>query len=77
MFGGGPAISSGNEKYFIKVVTNTDVDSSPSRNRPEYVYVVGARLMDTESNTVVDEVFNPTYKQMEEFVNKCVTEHGV
>lgn len=77
MFGGGPAISWGNEKYCIKVVTNTDVDSSPSRNRAEYVYVVGARLMDTENNTVVDEVFNPTYKQMEEFVNKYVTEHGV
>lgn len=72
MFGGGPAISWGNEKCFIKVVTNTDVDSSPSRNRPEYVYVVGARLMDTENNTVVDEVFNPTYKQMEEFVERCV-----
>ena len=77
MFGGGPAISWDNEKYFIKVVTNTDVDSSPSRDRPEYVYVVGARLMDTENNTVVDEVFNPTYKQMEEFVNKYVTEHKV
>ena len=77
MFGGGPAISWGNEKYFIKVVTNTDVDSSPSRDRAEYVYVVGARLMDTENNTVVDEVFNPTYKQMEELVNKYVTEHKV
>ena len=58
-------------------MTNTDVDSSPSRDRPEYVYVVGARLMRTDFPKVIEEVFNPTYEQMEEFVKKCIAEHGV
>ena len=72
IFGGGPVISWGNDEYCIKVVTNTDVDRSPSRDRPEYVYVVGARLMRTDFPKVIEEIHNPSYTQLEEFVERCV-----
>lgn len=62
-------ISWDNDEYNIKVVTNIDVNSSPYRKM--YVYVVGARLM--HAGKIVDEIFNPTYEQMDEFVKKCVT----
>ena len=62
-------ISWDNDEYNIKVVTNIDVNSSPYRKM--YVYVVGARLM--YAGKVLDEIFNPTYEQMDKFVKNCVT----
>lgn len=62
-------ISWDSDEYNIKVVTNVDVNSSSYRKM--YVYVVGARLM--YAGKVLDEIFNPTYEQMDKFVKNCVT----
>ena len=62
-------ISWDDDEYNIRVVTNIDVNSSPYRKM--YVYIVGARLV--HAGKIVDEIFNPTYEQMDEFVKKYVT----
>jgi hypothetical protein len=73
-------ITWGAQDYRIRIVMNTDVVASP---HPQwYEYVVGARLVKTThggnaSKTIIEEIHNPSYKQLDEFVAKCVREHKV
>jgi hypothetical protein len=73
-------ITWGAKDYRIRIVMNRDVDASPHPQR--YDYVVGARLVKIKhggnaSTTIIEEIHNPSYKQLEEFVAKCVREHKV
>lgn len=73
-------ITWGAQDYRIRIVMNTDVVASPRHQN--YEYVVGARLIKTihggnASTTIIEEIHNPSYKQLEEFVAKCVREHKV
>jgi hypothetical protein len=57
--------------YQIRLVLNTDLHT-----RQNYVYVVGAKLVhvvhgDNVSETVIDEIHNPSYQQLDEFIFKC------
>lgn len=66
----------GKEDYRVQIVKNTDVAARPQ----SYEYVVGARLVQTThgrnaSKTIIEEIHNPSYKQLDEFVAKCVREH--
>ena len=66
----------GKEDYRVQIVKNTDVAVRPQ----SYEYVVGARLVQTThgrnaSKTIIEEIHNPSYKQLDEFVAKCVREH--
>lgn len=68
----------GKEDYRVQIVKNTDVVKST--NPQHYEYVVGARLVQTmhgrkASKTTIEEIHNPSYKQLDEFVAKCVREH--
>jgi hypothetical protein len=61
---------------------NTDIEKAPYNTRQKYEYVVGARLVKTihggnASTTIIEEIHNPSYKQLDEFVAKCVREHKV
>lgn len=67
-------ISWGAADYRIQIVRNTDVSTSPSTSSQKYVYVVGARLIQ-DVQDVIEEIHNPSYKQLDEFVAKCVREH--
>lgn len=72
-------ITWGADDYRIRIVMNTDVAESTHQH---YDYVVGARLIRTvhgknSSPTVIEELHNPSYKQLDEFVAKCVREHKV
>lgn len=73
-------ITWGAQDYRIRIVMNTDVVTSPRHQ--QYEYVVGARLVKIKhgsnaSKTVIEEIHNPSYKQLDEFVAKCVREHKV
>lgn len=70
----------GKEDYRVQIVKNTDVATFPFTASQKYEYVVGARLVKTThgrnaSNTIIEEIHNPSYKQLDEFVAKCVNEH--
>lgn len=57
--------------YQIRLVLNTDLHTHQN-----YVYVVGAKLVhvvhgDNASETVIDEIHNPSYQQLDEFISKC------
>lgn len=67
-------ISWGAADYRIQIVRNTDVSTSQSTSSQKYVYVVGARLIQEVQN-VIEEIHNPSYTQLDEFVAKCVREH--
>lgn len=61
----------GTADYRIRLVLNTDLHS-----RQNYVYVVGAKLVHVvhggmASETVMDEIHNPSYQQLDEFIAKC------
>lgn len=58
----------GHNGFYIRIVRNTDVAASTHQ---DYEYVVGARLMQGDSK-IVDEIHNPSYKQLDEFVKKCI-----
>jgi len=73
-------ITWGAQDYRIRIVMNTDVVASP--HHQHYEYVVGARLVKTihggnASKAIIEEIHNPSYKQLDEFVAKCVREHKV
>ena len=73
-------ITWGAQDYRIRIVMNTDVVTSPRHQH--YEYVVGARLVkithgSNASETIIEEIHNPSYKQLDEFVAKCVREHKV
>ena len=73
-------ITWGAQDYRIRIVMNTDVVTSPRHQH--YEYVVGARLVkithgSNASETIIEEIHNPSYKQLDEFVSKCVREHKV
>ena len=73
-------ITWGAQDYRIRIVMNTDIEKAPYNTRQKYEYVVGARLVKTThgrnaSNTIIEEIHNPSYKQLDEFVAKCVKEH--
>jgi hypothetical protein len=73
-------ITWGAQDYRIRIVMNTDVVASPRHQH--YEYVVGARLVkiihgSNASPTIIKEIHNPSYKQLDEFVAKCVREHKV
>lgn len=75
-------ITWGAQDYRIRIVMNTDVAKFPFTRSQKYEYVVGARLIRTvhgtdASPTVIEEIHNPSYKQLDEFVAKCVHEHKV
>jgi hypothetical protein len=75
-------ITWGAQDYRIRIVMNTDIEKAPYNTRQKYEYVVGARLIKTihggnASTTIIEEIHNPSYKQLEEFVAKCVREHKV
>lgn len=70
----------GKEDYRVQIVKNTDVATFPFTRSQKYEYVVGARLVHTThgrnaSKTIIEEIHNPSYKQLDEFVAKCVREH--
>ena len=70
----------GKEDYMVQIVKNTDVAKFPFTCSQKYEYVVGARLVQTThgrnaSKTIIEEIHNPSYKQLDEFVAKCVREH--
>ena len=71
----------GKEDYRVQIVRNTDVGTMYTRGQ-RYEYIVGARLVKTThgskaSKTIIEEIHNPSYKQLDEFVAKCVREHKV
>lgn len=75
-------IAWGKEDYRVQIVRNTDIEQSPSpyKVHQQYEYVVGARLVQSAhgskaSKTIIEEIHNPSYKQLDEFVAKCVQEH--
>lgn len=75
-------ITWGAQDYRIRIVMNTDIEKAPYNTRQKYEYVVGARLVKTihggnASTTIIEEIHNPSYKQLDEFVAKCVREHKV
>lgn len=70
----------GKEDYRVQIVRNTDIATRPYTTYQDYEYVVGARLVQTThgrkaSKTIIEEIHNPSYKQLDEFVAKCVKEH--
>ena len=72
-------ITWGAKDYRIRIVMSTDVSTFPITSSQKYEYVVGARLVQTThgrnaSQTVIEEIHNPSYKQLDEFVAKCVRE---
>ena len=72
----------GREDFRVQIVKNTDVSPFPFTRSQKYEYVVGARLVKTThgsnaSKTIIEEIHNPSYKQLDEFVAKCVREHKV
>ena len=69
-------ISWGTDDDSIQIVRNTDVSTFPYTRSQKYVYVVGARLVQKDHGkpVVIEEIHNPSYKQLDEFVAKCV--HG-
>lgn len=73
-------ITWGAKDYRVQIVKNTDVVKST--NPQHYEYVVGARLVkrthgSNASTTIIEEIHNPSYKQLDDFVAKCVREHKV
>ncbi len=75
-------ISWGASDYCIQIVRNTDVSTFPFTCSQKYVYVVGARLIQKVhghpvSQNVIEEIHTPSYKQLDEFVAKCVREHSL
>ena len=75
-------ITWGAQDYRVQIVKNTDVATFPFTRSQKYEYVVGARLVKIKhgsnaSPTIIEEIHNPSYKQLEEFVAKCVREHKV
>lgn len=73
-------ITWGAQDYRVQIVKNTDVATFPFTRSQKYEYVVGARLVQTThgrnaSKTIIEEIHNPSYKQLDEFVAKCVREH--
>lgn len=69
----------GKEDYRVQIVKNTDVAKFPFTRSQKYEYVVGARLVKTThggkaEKTIIEEIHNPSYKQLDEFVAKCVKE---
>ena len=75
-------ITWGAQDYRIRIVMNTDVSNFPFTRSQKYEYVVGARLIKTihggnASTAIIEEIHNPSYKQLDEFVAKCVSEHKV
>lgn len=72
----------GEEDFRVQIVKNTDVSQFPFTCSQTYEYVVGARLVkithgSNASKTIIEEIHNPSYKQLDEFVAKCVREHKV
>lgn len=72
----------GEEDFRVQIVKNTDVSTFPFTCSQTYEYVVGARLVkithgSNASKTIIEEIHNPSYKQLDEFVAKCVSEHKV
>lgn len=70
----------GKEDYRVQIVKNTDIEQPPYKTHQHYEYVVGARLIQVThgskaSKKIIEEIHNPSYKQLEEFVAKCVREH--
>lgn len=70
----------GKEDCRVQIVKNTDVATFPFTRSQKYEYVVGARLVQTThgrnaSKTIIEEIHNPSYKQLDKFVAKCVREH--
>ena len=70
-------ITWGAKDYRIRIVMGTDVSTFPITSSQKHEYVVGARLVQTThgrnaSQTVIEEIHNPSYKQLDEFVAKCV-----
>lgn len=75
-------ITWGAQDYRVQIVKNTDVATFPFTCSQKYVYVVGARLVKTPhgsnaSQTIIEEIHNPSYKQLDKFVAKCIREHKV
>ena len=75
-------ITWGAQDYRVQIVRNTDVSKFPFTRSQKYEYVVGARLVKIKhgsnaSKTIIEEIHNPSYKQLDEFVAKCVREHKV
>lgn len=74
----GDVIVWGDFNHMIQIVKNTDVAKNPHPQR--YEYVVGAKLVHAthgynSTHTVVEEIHNPSYKQMDDFIKKCINEH--
>lgn len=58
----------GHNGFYIRIVRNTDVAASTHQ---DYEYVVGARFMQGDSK-IFEEIHNPSYIQLDEFVKKCI-----
>lgn len=61
----------GTADYRIRLVMNTDLHTHQN-----YAYIVGAKLVHVvhggmASETVMDEIHNPSYQQLDEFIAKC------
>lgn len=69
----GPIITWGNTVYGVKIVTNRDV----YERSQQYVYVVGARLLRLDCPTVIEEIHNPGYEQLNHFIDKCIKNYRV
>ena len=74
-------ITWGAQDYRVQIVRNLDVGTMYTRGQ-HYEYVVGARLVkithgSNASTTIIEEIHNPSYKQLDDFVAKCVREHKV
>lgn len=75
-------ITWGAQDYRVQFVRNTDIEQPPYKTHQHYEYVVGARLVKTThgsnaSTAIIEEIHNPSYKQIDDFVAKCVREHKV
>ena len=77
-----PYIIWGDDKtYRIQVLRNKDVSTKHTSSQ-HYTYVVGARLIRAEPGrhgfpTVLEEIHNPSYEELDRFVEKCIVRGGV